>query len=98
MGALAEIGTSAVPALIEAIETSNTKNLDLNQAYPITGFSKTLDLFHIQARAAMVLGQIGDPRALLPLEKLLRETDNKFTVYYVKEAVENIMRKSRAHR
>ena len=77
MEALARIGTPAVPKLIGVIgdETRSSR-------------SDEPELTDIQTRAAMVLGRIGDARAL-PVLKALR-SDNSVMSFYVKEAIKNI--------
>ena len=65
MYALVEIGPAAVPKLIESIENAQARARRLDNSMPS---------LPIQRRAAIVLGRIGDRRALPILERLLKET------------------------
>jgi HEAT repeat protein len=97
MEALKEIGGDAAPALIEAIEAVNGKASTIANVQTLnreeSEVSRRIAVFRTQARAAMVLGQIGDSRALSALERLLHQTDNKFIVPYVEEAIDEIKRR-----
>jgi HEAT repeat protein len=55
-------------------------------------------MFKIQARAAIVLGKIGDPQAIPVLEDLAATTTNQFTRRYVRAAIDEIANKDRPQR
>lgn len=101
MHALVQIGLPAVPKLIDAIETAETKAVSTRVFDDDPIFTEEvkrrmikLDTLQIQVRAAMVLGRIGDDQALPALEKLQNTTDSEYLVRYVKEAEEKIKKKA----
>jgi len=90
MEALAKIGGPAVPKLMEAIQGAPNKAASKRFAdgTGLSDFGIRVETSKIQTRAAMVLGRIGDARAL-PVLKALR-SDNGVMLYYVNEAIERI--------
>ena len=94
MEELVEIGEPSVPKLIEVLETAEGRS----RASYVLGDIKPseegirMETEIIQTRAAMVLGKIGDARALPFLEKL---KDKKYFPLYgaVIEAIEKIEKK-----
>ena len=99
MHALVEIGYPAVPNLIEAIETAESRIANQTDSESsLSEEAKTrvakIAVSQIQARASIVLGDIGDARALPVLETLLSATDDRFLSPYVTEAIVKIRKKS----
>ncbi|HEV8483807.1 MAG TPA: hypothetical protein VGV87_09685 [Blastocatellia bacterium] len=80
MTALANIGAAAVPYLISSIETAKQKALSVQFPDPRTDEERTRYVMtqtaRTQLRAAMVLGEIGDPRGLPVLQRLLEPTSD----------------------
>ena len=66
MQALADIGPQAVPRLIETVDRAREIYISRNLAagLPPSDFSIRVEPFIVQTRAVMVLGRIGDKRAL----------------------------------
>lgn len=96
MLALVEIGSAAVPEIIRSIETANERAAATpfpEGEHPSDFFVKT-ETAKNQARAAMVLGEIGDVQALPVLEELRRSTDNGFLRPYVDRAIKTIKQKA----
>jgi HEAT repeat protein len=102
MLALINIGTVAVPSLIEAIETAELK---ANSNYrPYTTISleteevRTREIKdktnRTQIRAIRTLGEIGDERALPILERLLEDKDNQSLKIFLEYAIGRISKKS----
>lgn len=99
MYALIDIGQPAVPRLIETIETAEQKiAATINVGPMFTEIEKQRmiahDVFHLQTRAAMVLGGIGDDAALPALMKLQATTKNQILLRYLREAIEKIFQKN----
>jgi hypothetical protein len=90
MEALARIGRPAVPQLIEAIQNAPEKAASKRFAdgTKLSDFGVQAETSKIQTRAAMVLGRIGDVRALPVLGAL--PSDNSVMSFYVKEAIKSI--------
>jgi ABC-type transporter Mla MlaB component len=111
MNTLAQIGTAAVPQLIEAIETASQRSASVGFADPsLTEEEKTslrsIETFKIQVRAALTLGEIGDARALPILRRLMEESNDLsrmsrtspyagFGMYNVRYAIEQIEKASK---
>lgn len=100
MQALVEIGTSAVPQLLEYLQSleyyvpSVFSARDASDTRRPERIKSTMQI--VQARVAMVLGRIGDARALPALEELLRKAgDDGYAARYAGEALERIKQKSR---
>ena len=94
MTALAEIGSAAVPGLIEASETARERAASVKAAPSLRseeGIKWDTEL--IQTRAAMVLGKIGDARALPTLTNL--KCEDILMRYYVDEAIKSIFEKAK---
>jgi hypothetical protein len=90
MNSLVEIGEPVVPELIEAIETA------YNRAAALTSGQErrsewliNVDRELLQVRAAMVLGMIGDDRAL-PILKSLKCRHNRVICPLIDEAIKSI--------
>ena len=66
MQALADIGPQAVPRLIETVDRARETYISRNLAagLPPSDFSIRVEPLIVQTRAVMVLGRIGDKRAL----------------------------------
>lgn len=79
MKALVAIGSAAVPQLIESIK--NAKDTAKRNWQPIPAY-------RIQVRAAIVLGMIGDERALPVLEELLRQENDMLVDLAIKQIKE----------
>jgi hypothetical protein len=96
MEALAEIGPAAVPKLIETIEKAREEVSSGRFSSPISDEQRQyiIESFIItrQTRAVMVLGRIGDARALPFLSGLPEVYPMR---YYVKEAIKNIIEKTK---
>ena len=90
MEALARIGKPAVPKLIQAIQEApkNVSSIQSPDGTKLSDFSVQAEINKIQTRAAMVLGRIGDPRALPVLKAL--PSDQAVMSFYVREAIKNI--------
>src|SRR5215467_3653000 len=90
MEALARIGNPAVPKLIQTIQEApkKTSSIQFADGAKLSDFSVQAEINKIQTRAAMVLGRIGDARALPVLKGL--PSDNSLMSFYVKEAIKNI--------
>lgn len=95
MDALVRIGQPAVPKLIEAIETAHDRAAAMN--YSSVQRSEegiNHDARILQTRAAMVLGKIGDARAVPVLMKL-RGIHCLFFCRDVDEAIKRIQEKGK---
>ena len=90
MEALARIGSPAVPKLMESIQEAPNKAASKRFADGIgpSDFGIRVETSKIQTRAAMVLGRIGDPRALPVLRAL--PADKAVMSFYVSEAIKSI--------
>lgn len=88
MSALVEIGSAAVPKIIEALETARRRAAATPFAdrQPSDFFVKA-ETAKYQARSAMVLGDIGDARALSVLESLETSTDSQWLLPYFRRAI-----------
>lgn len=94
MKALIAIGSPAVPKLLEGIRTAEQRAsaIPFGDGHPSDYFIRT-ETFKYQARASMVLGQIGDARAISTLEQLEKSTDSQWLASYVSEALSKIKSK-----
>jgi HEAT repeat protein len=96
MRALAQIGTVAVPQLIESIDRAKTTALGSAelQGSNLTEEERRRNLSWIEGgielRALLVLREIGDQRAIPVLERLQATSDNQFIVRQAREAIEKI--------
>jgi len=90
MEALAKIGSPAVPKLIEAIQDAPNRAASFRFAdgTKLSGIYIQTETDKLRIRAAMVLGRIGDARALPVLRDLPRE--NGAMSLYVSEALKSI--------
>jgi HEAT repeat protein len=96
MRSLVEIGRPSVPPLLKLLEDAetvassapNVANTKVTQAEK--RISTRLEVLRIRARAAMVLGEIGDPRALPVLEGLLSSSQDQILAPYVAAAINRI--------
>lgn len=103
MQAIAEIGPPAVPLLIEAIEDAPNRAARIGFGDPQPSEEERIkfiqgEVAKIRARAARVLGEIGDKRALQTLERLLLEPPNEFDFWrpdvpYIEEAIKQIRKR-----
>jgi HEAT repeat protein len=98
MRALAEIGSDAVPALIQCLEEANTTLASARLRPPDLNDEtrrRRLDWIEgrTQLRAILVLGNIGDKRAIPALEKVETSTENQFIREQAREAEQTIRRK-----
>jgi len=101
MRALVEIGERAIPELVEAVEVvrgtaaaaQSTCCSSLNDAERLPNVESQEEI--MIARLAIVLGDIGDERALPILEKLFTSPRGKhsYASHYVKSAIEKIKTK-----
>ncbi|MFY9570498.1 MAG: hypothetical protein WAV20_03730, partial [Blastocatellia bacterium] len=100
MKALARIGSPAVPRLIEAIETAEARAWVLPYIRSEPDGERRPGLVaervaQVRARAARVLGEIGDLRALPVLEKLLQPEARSHSTGaergYVAEAIQRLL-------
>lgn len=97
MGALADIGTPAVPALIQSI-VDGEKNIAAAKVKtsPLSAEEKLIREAKIylnrynQMRAAVILEDIGDARALPVLENLLTKDKDEYFQRIIKEAIEKL--------
>lgn len=108
MSVLVEIGTPAVPHLIDTIEKAEATAASLLQSTlldeslnreKVRQMMMKRDAQLIKLRAAMVLGEIGDATALPVLNHLLTQEisdleGSQYFVYRVKEAIEKIKKKN----
>ncbi|HWO02548.1 MAG TPA: hypothetical protein VNS63_25115 [Blastocatellia bacterium] len=100
MQALMDIGAPAVVKLIEAIETAEQRAdaIEFKDEPIFTEEARRriakIQVFQTKARACMVLGEIGDGRALPALEKLLSETDDPILSPYIIEGLKKIRAKA----
>lgn len=92
MEALRMIGEKAVPELIAAVETADA--MVSAERREEGESSRRIDVFRLKVRGTIVLGRIGDQRALPTLESLLKQTDDKFLLPYVEDAIAEIKRRS----
>lgn len=97
MEALVKIGSASVPKAIEALETAEPRESAVRYADGTTPstFRRKTNIATDQARAALVLGEIGDVRALPSLESFLRTTDNQWLMSYFEEAIKKIKKKNK---
>lgn len=95
MKGLVTMGSLVVPKLIEAIETAKEKaaSVKYESGSPSEQRIKW-DTELIQTRAAMVLGKIGDIRAL-PILTNLKCGDRSPMRYYIDEAVKSIFERAK---
>lgn len=100
MRALARVGSPAVPRLIEAIETAEDRasSLPYVMSEPEEELRRGLvaeRVAQVRARAARVLGEIGDLRALPVLERLLQPEARSHSTGaerdYVVEAIQRLL-------
>lgn len=101
MKALAEIGSPAIPGLIESIERAEataTQSTTFESAPNLTEEQRTQiiknDADKIRVRALLVLEAIGDPRAIEILERLHESTTNPFISKRTEEVISNIRKKN----
>ena len=93
MKALVRIGPVIFPRIIEAIETAESRAAAVKiDDHPPSDFFIRAETVKIQARAAMVLGAIGDTRALPILEELLNKNRDEEIIHYVQEAIGQILK------
>ncbi|MEN3331489.1 MAG: hypothetical protein V7641_854 [Blastocatellia bacterium] len=92
MKALVRIGPVIFPRIIEAIETAESRAAATKFGFDHTPseFFIRAETVKIQARAAMILGAMGDTRALPILEELLNKNRDEELLRYVKEAIRQI--------
>jgi HEAT repeat protein len=100
MRALVSIGEVAVPSLIETLETAETvaSSVRYNDAPQSDRWVLTVEdkvaqnKSRIQTRAIIVLGEIGDKRAVPVLSRMLVEANglDEFQKRYIREAIEKI--------
>jgi HEAT repeat protein len=95
MNALAEMGSAAVPSLIEAIETAKERAAFVPDNSGVQPSKQGIkwDTELIQTRAAMVLGKIGDTHALPVLTGL--KCEDPVMRHYVDEAIKSIFEKAK---
>lgn len=99
MHALIEMGGAAVPRLLEAMETAEARVFTRQSSSepPLSEEARTriarIELFQIQARSSIVLGQIGDARALPVLERVLGSTNDSVLIPYLRGAIAKIRTK-----
>ena len=90
MEALQKIGSAAVPDIIEAVDSAKARAaIPKGEGYPSDFFIST-EAGKNQARASMVLGEIGDARALPVLERLENSTDSEWLLPYLRSAIAKI--------
>jgi hypothetical protein len=90
MEKLVELGESVVPDLVAAIETAHDKVVFGTYAHEHPSkWRIKYDTEMLQARAAMVLGRIGDFRSIPALTNL-QCRDGRLVCYYVAEALKSI--------
>ena len=98
MEALVKIGNAAIPRLLEILETSDeTLASDDYWLGPDQKYAQGPRNFRfvprfIKPRAAMVLGQIGDPRVLSPLESALQRATDRDLIESLKDAIRRLSR------
>jgi len=101
MRALVQIGPPAVPYLISSIEnaevTARAREFADDPIFTdeVKQRIRKTFVFQIQSRASIVLGEIGDARALPILRKLRRTRNDEFLLPYVERAIEKIQSKIR---
>jgi hypothetical protein len=96
MEALINMGSASIPRVIEAMETAESRESAVRYAdgaLPSEYRIKTISVRH-QARAIMVLGEIGNAQSLSVLEKLQSTTESNFLFPYLKDAIDNIKKKN----
>jgi HEAT repeat protein len=99
MRALAELGPTAVPRVIESIDRAEitAASSPFVTAPDLSDEAKQRNLeweiTRIQENAVLVLEKIGDARALATLEKLLTATENELLARTVREAMKTIKNK-----
>ena len=93
MRALAQIGDAAVPRLIESIDTAAVLLASRRTQEALGNLVRgkgAIELGRIQLRATLVLGEIGDPRAVPALQRLQATTDNSFIAREASDAIDSI--------
>jgi HEAT repeat protein len=95
MEALAKIGIPSVPELINAIEAPEAiVNRKFGDDPIFTPEVKKRiikeDTDELRVRSAMVLGEIGDERALPVLETLLKATSEEYLAVHIRKAIEKL--------
>jgi hypothetical protein len=95
MDRLVKMGEAVVPDLINAIETAHDKaTTGTYQSEQPSEWAINHDTEMLQIRAAMVLGRIGDVRAI-PVLTNFQCRDGRLICYYVAEALKSIQEKGR---
>jgi HEAT repeat protein len=100
MRALAEIGSAAVPELIRSINEAKVTASDFPEPRGSDISEEARQWYlgiiqgRIELRATLVLGEIGDRRAIPALERLQSTSDNQFIQEQAREAIRKIQDKS----
>ena len=89
MGALIEMGSLAVPEIIEVLSTARDQAGKTRLSSTVVDYEKSIGF---QGRLIRVLGRIGDPKALPLLEEL---ASDQFLVSSVNEAKSRILNNTR---
>jgi HEAT repeat protein len=105
MKALVRMGGVAVPSLIETLERAESiaNSVEYNNVPLPDGAVRTIqdqaeeNKRRIQTRAVLVLGEIGDERALPALERMLEKGSDRLEIRedYVRDAIEKIRGKAK---
>jgi HEAT repeat protein len=106
MRVMVEIGPPAVPNLIEAMEKAKERAASIGFGGPQPTEEEkeriiTSEAAKFRARVAMVLGEIGDERALPVLEKFLERSDElglrRLDIQFIEKAIRQIKGGNRAN-
>ena len=100
MQTLIEIGSPALPALLQAIDSAEELAMNDYKDGLTSGTEKMRQAIHdaifkIQARSAIVLGRIGDARAIPKLQDIEESTNDGELRYFCRDAIKRIQEKKR---
>lgn len=90
MDALEKIGRTAIPDILEAIESAKLRAARPQGGDHPSDFYVKAEAAKNQARASMVLAAIGDASASPALERLEKSTDSQWLVPYLRRAIVRI--------
>jgi HEAT repeat protein len=102
MVALEQIGSAAVPMLLEVLETpakaerapAGNAPSTASGGWALGQHGGHFEYFKARSRAAMVLGEIGDIRALPVLQDMLASNEDSLLAPYLKEAINRIRKRT----
>lgn len=99
MQTLISIGKPTIPALLQAIDSAEELATSDHRDASTFGTKKMRqdirdEIFRIQVRAVIVLGRIGDTRAIPMLQHLEEATSNGELRYFCRDAIKRIQEKN----